>query len=92
MDDGIKTTTDTPKPKQRRGFAAMSLEKRRALAAAGGKASHAKGTGHKWTTEEAREAGRRGGAASHASGKGHRWTVEEARTLGKTSRQKGFEP
>ncbi len=91
MDEVIKTAEDAPKPKQHRGFAAMSLEKRRAIAATGGKASHAKGTGHKWTTEEAREAGRRGGVASHASGRAHRWTTEEARALGKTRKQKGSE-
>ncbi|RZK31312.1 MAG: general stress protein [Hymenobacter sp.] len=34
------------------------------LATEGGKASHASGRGHKWTTEQAREAGRKGGLIS----------------------------
>ena len=51
--------------KQRRGFASMDQEKQRIIASKGGKAAHAKGRAHEWTTEEAREAGRKGGAASH---------------------------
>lgn len=42
----------------------MSPERQRAAASAGGKAVHAKGTGHKWTSEEAKAAGRKGGRAS----------------------------
>ena len=51
--------------KSDRGFASMDREKRRAIASLGGKAAHAKGTAHKWTSEQAREAGRRGGIAAH---------------------------
>jgi len=60
---------NTPK---KRGFAAISPERRRAIASLGGKASHAKGTGHKWTKgAEAREMGRKGGMASRGGrGKG----------------------
>ncbi len=47
-----------------RGFGAMSKEKQQAIASKGGKASHALGTGHEWTSETARAAGRRGGKAS----------------------------
>ena len=43
----------------------MDQEKQRIIASKGGKAAHAKGRAHEWTTEEAREAGRKGGAASH---------------------------
>ncbi len=57
------------KPKQRRGFAAMDPAKQRAIASKGGFASHAQGTGHEWTSEEAREAGRKGGMISRG-GKG----------------------
>lgn len=46
-----------------RGFANMTPEQRREIASKGGKAAHAKGTAHRWTTEQAREAGRKGGAA-----------------------------
>ena len=47
----------------RRGFGAMDPEKQRAIASMGGKAAHAKGTAHQFTSEEARAAGRKGGAA-----------------------------
>lgn len=50
--------------KRRIGFAALTKEQRKEMGAIGGRASHAKGTGHEWTSEEAKEAGRRGGARS----------------------------
>lgn len=56
---------ETPK-KSRRGFASMSPEKRAEIASKGGKAAHEKGTAHKFSPEEAREAGRKGAAASAA--------------------------
>ena len=43
----------------------MDRSKQREIASKGGKAAHAKGTAHEWTSEEAREAGRKGGMASH---------------------------
>ena len=46
-----------------RGFASMDPAKQREIASKGGKAAHAKGTAHEWTSEEAREAGRKGGEA-----------------------------
>jgi general stress protein YciG len=49
--------------KSSRGFAAMDEEKQREIASKGGKAAHAKGTAHEFTSEEAREAGRKGGEA-----------------------------
>lgn len=48
--------------KSKRGFAAMSPEKHREIATRGGKSAHAKGTAHKWNSEEARAAGRKGRA------------------------------
>jgi hypothetical protein len=57
-------------PKSRihkRGFASMSVEKRKAIAGIGGKAAHAGGMAHKWTSEEARKAGRIGGKAPKGS-------------------------
>lgn len=45
----------------RRGFAAMSEEQRREIARRGGQAAQRKGTGHRFTPEEARSAGRKGG-------------------------------
>lgn len=63
-------TTPTPmtpaRPKQRRGFAGMSLEKRRAIAAHGGRRAHVLGRAHEWTKAEARAAGQKGGSAPRA--------------------------
>ena len=47
-----------------RGFASMSPEKKREIASKGGKAAHAMGTAHTWTSEEAKAAGRKGGSIS----------------------------
>jgi general stress protein YciG len=48
-----------------RGFASMDPGKQRAIASKGGRAAHAKGTAHEWTSAEAREAGRKGGLTRH---------------------------
>ena len=45
-----------------RGFAALSLEERKRIASNGGKAAHANGNCHVFTSEEARAAGAKGGA------------------------------
>lgn len=58
-----------PRPKQRRGFAAMSPEKRREIASRGGKAAHEQGRGHEWDSEAARAAGRKGGRARRGKDK-----------------------
>jgi general stress protein YciG len=50
--------------KNRRGFASMTAEKQREIASKGGRAAHAKGTAHEWSSDEARQAGRKGGFAS----------------------------
>jgi uncharacterized protein len=52
--------------KSLRGFAAMDRKLVSEIASKGGKAAHARGTAHQFTSEEAREAGRKGGHASHA--------------------------
>ena len=62
--------------KARRGFAVMDRDKQREIASKGGRAAHLKGTAHRWTEEEAKEAGRKGGAASHRNG--HRTAVKDA--------------
>ena len=41
-----------------RGFASMDPEQQREIAAEGGRAAHASGNAHEFTSEEAREAGR----------------------------------
>jgi general stress protein YciG len=55
---------DATKRKSKRGFASMTPEKKREIASKGGKAAHALGTAHKWTSEEAQAAGRKGGSIS----------------------------
>ena len=47
----------------KRGFASMDTAKQREIASKGGRAAHAKGTAHEFTTDEARVAGRKGGEA-----------------------------
>jgi hypothetical protein len=42
----------------------MSTDKQREIASKGGRAAHAKGTAHEWSSEEARTAGRKGGQIS----------------------------
>ncbi len=46
-----------------RGFAAMNPEQQREIASEGGRAAHASGHAHEFTSEEARAAGRKGGEA-----------------------------
>jgi general stress protein YciG len=45
----------------KRGFAALDPEKQREIARLGGRAAHAQGKAHEFTSEEARVAGRKGG-------------------------------
>jgi uncharacterized protein len=52
---------------RKRGFAAMSPEKQRAIARKGGQAAHGKGTAHEFSPEEARRAGHLGGKAVSAN-------------------------
>lgn len=64
MDDQQRSeTTDKPvnKPSGRsgRGFASMDPEQQRAIARQGGRAAHASGNAHQFTSEEARAAGRK---------------------------------
>jgi len=46
-----------------RGFAGMSEQRQREIAAAGGRAAHKRGTAHEFSSAEARRAGRKGGDA-----------------------------
>ena len=50
-------------PTSKRGFASMDPSKQREIASKGGRAAHAKGTAHEFTSDEARVAGRKGGEA-----------------------------
>src|SRR6201995_4301945 len=47
----------------KRGFASMDPSKQREIASKGGRAAHAKGTAHEFTSDEAPVAGRKGGWA-----------------------------
>ena len=53
------------KPRKPRGFAAMDPKLVSELAKRGGKAAHAAGSAHTFTSEEARAAGSKGGVATH---------------------------
>ena len=52
--------TERPR-KSNRGFASMNKEEQKQIASMGGKAAHARGTAHEFTSAEAAEAGRKGG-------------------------------
>jgi hypothetical protein len=74
----------------RRGFGTMDPERLRAICAAAGRAAHAKGTAHEFTSEEAAAAGAKGGKAAHERGTAHIFTPAEARAAGrKSSRVRG---
>ncbi|QJX45426.1 general stress protein [Hymenobacter taeanensis] len=60
------SNSDNPPAKRARGFAAMDPAQQRRIASEGGRASHQSGRGHRFTSEEAREAGRKGGQASRS--------------------------
>lgn len=66
-------------PPRRTGFALMDPERRKAIASAGGKAAHARGTAHRFDSHAASEAGRR----AHQRGTAHVWTPEAAREAGR---------
>jgi general stress protein YciG len=55
---------EQPRPR-RRGFAAMDRERVKAIASKGGRAAHAAGTAHQFSSDEARVAGKKGGMAPH---------------------------
>jgi ribosome-binding protein aMBF1 (putative translation factor) len=50
-----------------RGFARLSRKRRQEIASLGGQAAHAKGTAHKFTPEEGRQAGKKGGRSVSAN-------------------------
>lgn len=67
--------------KGKRGFASMDPAKQRSIASQGGRAAHASGNAHEFTSEEAREAGRmshkndgnrQSGSGGNRSGGGNR--------------------
>lgn len=64
-----------------KGFLNLTPERRREIASRGGKAAHALGRAHRFTTEQAKEAGRKGGASVVAK-KGVRHMAEIGRKGG----------
>ncbi len=81
-------TEPNQQPKtSKRGFASMDPAKQREIASKGGRAAHAQGKAHEFTSEEARAAGRKGGEAAHARGTAHEFTSEEARQAGQKGGQ-----
>lgn len=54
----MQETSPSQQPRLR-GFAAMSPEKKKEIAGMGGRAAHASGRAHQFSTEEARAAGRK---------------------------------
>lgn len=92
-EEGTTTSTTTPEPQQnastdghaveerrprRRGFAAMDRNRVKEIASKGGKAAHAAGTAHQFSSDEARNAGRKGGMAPHIRRGGIRRRPTEA--------------
>lgn len=63
---------------RRRGFAAMDRDRVKEIASKGGKAAHAAGTAHQFSSDEARNAGRKGGMAPHVRRGGVRRRPVEA--------------
>ena len=63
MSENATTGTNGQGGKSRRGFASMNPERQREIASKGGRAAHAKGTAHEWSSDEARQAGQKGGIA-----------------------------
>ena len=73
-----------------RGLASMDDDKRREIAAEGGRAAHEQGTAHEFTSEEAREAGRKGGQPSVDSrGSSERSSDRDQQTGGRGGGTKG---
>ena len=62
--DAETGSTEERRPR-RRGFAAMDRDRVKEIASKGGKAAHAAGTAHQFSSDEARVAGRKGGMAPH---------------------------
>jgi general stress protein YciG len=80
-----RTTTEERRPR-RRGFAAMDQDRVKEIASKGGKAAHAAGTAHQFSSDEARNAGRTGGIAPHVRRGGVRRRPAEESSAGAESK------
>lgn len=67
---------ETVKPKAKRGFAVMSVEQRRAIAAKGGASVKDENRAFSRNSELARAAGAKGGSNSHGGGRPKKVTEE----------------
>ena len=66
--------TNRPGGVSKRGFASMDPDRQREIAAEGGRAAHASGNAHEFTSQEARAAGAKshgGGGNNASSGSGN---------------------
>ncbi len=63
----------------KRGFASMTIEKRKEIASKGGRRAHELGRAHKWTSSTAQAAGKKGGAPKHKKNKRNPRTREAAK-------------
>lgn len=82
-------TDDAPKPaKAKRGFANMSEERIKEVAAMGGKQSQKSGKGHRFNSESGKAAGSKGGKAAQKSGKAYRLSGEKAREAARAAAAK----
>jgi general stress protein YciG len=75
--------------KSRRGFAAIDPDRLREIAGRGGRAAHANGRAHEFTTEEARAAGRKGGKVPKARARAARVAEAAARLVKASPRGRG---
>jgi uncharacterized protein len=78
MPEESLTTAETPSAKKKKGFAALTPERRRELARMGGQKAQASGNAHRWGSEDAQIAGAKGGAV-------HARKVAEAKKNGQTA-------
>ena len=80
----------------KKGFAAISPDKQRAIAAKGGKAAHEQGKAHEWTGDEARAAGRKGGETiskdrEHMAAIGRKGAAARAESVRRSKAMKQWE-
>jgi uncharacterized protein len=76
---------------RRRGFAAMDRDRVKAIASKGGRAAHAAGTAHQFSSDEARIAGKKGGMAPHVRRGGVRRRGAESTSTTPAPASKGGE-
>ena len=88
LDDTMERALELPRLIERkRGFAALTAERRREIARHGGQTAHARGVAHEFTREEAREAGRKGG---RTISKDRQYMATIGRKGGLHSRKRGW--